>query len=84
MVVEIGLTVMEFVVPAIGLIPTVDPVPHSYVPEVPFAVSVVEVPEQMEFVPVIDVGATAAGVTVTVVVIPELFPHGAVPFTRTQ
>ena len=30
------------------------------------------------------VGATAAGVTVTVVVIPELSPHGEVPFTLTQ
>ena len=86
MVVEDKLPVANtFVVcPEMILLPTVEPVPHSYVPKPAVAVSVVDVPEQIEVVPVIAVGVTANGVTVTVIVIPELSTHGEVPFTRTQ
>ena len=75
---------MELVIPAIGFVPTVDPVPHSYIPEVPLAVRTVPLPEQIEFTPDTEVGATGNGVTETVLVIPELSPHGKVPFTLTQ
>ena len=62
MIDDVGDTVIEALVsPAIGFVPTVEPVPHSYeasVPKVPLAVRVVFEPLHIVVVPVIAVGAT--------------------------
>ena len=81
---------IEDPVPAIGLDPTVEPVPHSYVAPVPkvapTAESVVLAPLQIVVVPEIEVGATEGWLTVTVVVVPEVVPvqGEVVPVMRTQ
>ena len=67
----VGLTVIDAAVcPEMMLSPTVPPVPHWYVAFAalvpPEAVNVVLPPTQIEFVPVMVVGAVEIGYTVTV------------------